>query len=80
MRGRVMVEFCGGKELHPFSQVIGTEDAEVCFKFLIGSLSLTISLGMISGGKANIILEEMSKLLGEGRSTLRTMIIDESVV
>ena len=80
MRGGVMVEFCGGKELHPFSQVIGTEDAEVCFKFLIGSLSLTISLRMISSGEANIILEEMSKLFGEGRSKLRTTIRDESVM
>ena len=43
-----MVELGGGKELYPFSWVVGTEDAKICFKFLIGSLSLTISLRMIS--------------------------------
>ena len=53
---------------------------KICFEFLIGSLSLTISLRMISSGEVNIILEEMSKLFGEGRSKLRTMIRDESVM
>ena len=61
-----MVEFCGGKELYPFSRVVGTKDAEIGLKFLISSLSLTISLRVISSGKANIILEEMSKFFGEG--------------
>ena len=75
-----MVELGGGKELYPFSWVVGTEDAKICFKFLIGSLSLTITLRMISGGQANIILEEMSEFFGEGGSKLRTMIRDESIM
>ena len=74
------MEFCGGKELYPFSQVVGTEDAEISLEFLISSLGLTISLRVISSGKANIVLEEMSKFFGEGRSKLRTMVRDESVM
>ena len=80
MRGRVVVEFCRGKELYPFSWVVGTKDAEICFELLIGSLSLTISLWMISSGEANIILEETSEFLGKGRSKLRTLVRDESVM
>ena len=44
MRGRVVVEFHRGKELYPFSWVVGTKDAEICFELLIGSLSLTIGV------------------------------------
>ena len=75
-----MVEFCRGKELYPFGWVVGTKDAEVGFKLLIGSLSLTISLRMISSGKVNIILEEMSKFLGKGRSELRALVRDKGIM
>ena len=47
MWGRVVVEFCGGKELCPFGQVVGTKDAKIHFKFLIGSLGLSIGFRMI---------------------------------
>ena len=57
MWGRVVVEFCGGKELYPFSGVVGTKDVEICLKLLIGSLGLTIGLRMIDSGEANIIFE-----------------------
>ena len=80
MRGGVMVEFSGGKELYPFGWVVGTENVKICFKFLIGSLSLTIHLRMIGSRKANVVLEETSEFFGEGRSKLRAMIRDESVV
>ena len=75
-----MVEFCGGKELYPFSQVVGTKDVKICFKFLIGSLSLTISLRMIGSREVNIILEETSEFLCKGGSKLRASVRDESVV
>ena len=74
------MEFCGGKELYPFSQVVGTEDVEISLEFLISSLGLTISLRVISSGKANIVLEETSKFFGKGRSKLRTTVRDESVM
>ena len=74
------MEFCRGKELYPFSQVVGIENVEICFKLLIGLLSLTIGLRMISSRKVNIILEETSKFFGEGRGKLGATIRDESVV
>ena len=80
MRGGVVVEFCRGKELYPFSRVVGAKDAEICFELLIGSLSLTISLRMIGSGEANIIFEEMSEFLGKGRSELRASVGDEGIV
>ena len=75
-----MVEFCGGEELYPFGWIVSTEDAEICFKFLICLFSLAISLWMVSSREANIILEEMSEFLGKGRSKLRAMVGNESVV
>ena len=75
-----MVEFCRGKELYPFSRVVGTKDVEIYFKLLIGLHGLTISLRMIGSGEANIILEETSKFLGKGRSKLRASVGDESIV
>ena len=80
MGGRVVVEFCRGEELYPFSWVVGTKDVEISFELLIGSLSLTIGLRMISSGEANIILEETSEFLSEGGSKLRATVRDESIV
>ena len=75
-----MVEFCRRKELYPFSWVVGTKDAEICFKLLIGSFSLTISLRMIGSREVNIILEEMSKFLDKDKSELRATVRDESIM
>ena len=75
-----MVEFCREKKLYPFSQVVGAKDMEICFELLIGLLGLSISLRMVGSGEANIILEEMSEFLSEGRSELRASVRDESIV
>ena len=75
-----MVEFSGGKELHPFSWVIGAEDAEISLEFLIGSFSLSVGLRVVGGGKSYVVVEETCKFPCEGRSELRTMIRDEGVV
>ena len=80
MRGGVVMEFHGGKELYPFSQVVGTKDAEICLKLLIGSLGLTISLRMIGSGEANIIFEKASEFLGKGGGELWAPVRDESVM
>ena len=45
-----MLEFSGGKELGPLVRIIGTEDMEISFYFLIGSFGLSVGLGMIGGG------------------------------
>ena len=75
-----MVEFHRGKELYPFSWIVGTKDAEISFEFLIGSFGLSIGVRMIGSGEANIIFEEASELFGEGRGELWTMVRDESVM
>ena len=74
------MEFCQGKELYPFSRVVGAKDVEISFELLIGSFSLSIGLRVVGSGEANIIFEEMSKFLSEGRSKLRASDRDESVV
>ena len=57
--GRVMVEFCRGEELCPFSWVIGAEYAEIGFEFLIGSFSLSIGLKVVGGGELYVVVEEV---------------------
>ena len=61
-----MLESGRSKELRPLVRIIGAEDTEVSFDFLIGSFSLSISLGVVGCGEADIILEESSKFSGEG--------------
>ena len=53
-----MVEFCRGKELHPFRRVIGAKDAEISLEFLIGSLSLSVGLWVIGSGESYVVVEE----------------------
>ena len=80
MRGGVVMEFCQGKELYPFSWVVDAKDAEISFKLLIGSLSLSIHLRMVGSGEANIIFEETSEFLSEGGGKLRASVGDESIM
>ena len=61
-----MVKLGRGKELHPFSRVIGAEDAEIGLKFLIGLFSLSVSLRMVGSGELYVIIEEACKFLCEG--------------
>ena len=53
-----MVEFGGGEELHPFSQVIGAEDVEISLEFLISSFRLSVGLRVVGGGESYVIVEE----------------------
>ena len=65
-----MMKLSGGKEVCPFLQVVGTEDAEISFNLLVGSLGLSVRLGVIHGGEFDVILEEASQFPGEGRCEL----------
>ena len=56
----VMMKLSGGKEVHPFLRVVGTEDAKICFNLLIGSFCLSICLWVICSGEFDIIVEESS--------------------
>ena len=66
MRNRVVLELSRGKELRPLMRIIGTEDTEISFDFLIGSFSLSISLGVVGSGEADIVFERSSKFSGKG--------------
>ena len=46
-------------------RVIGTEDTEISFNFLIGSFGLSIGLGMIGSGEANIVSKESGEFFGK---------------
>ena len=75
-----MLKFGGRKELGPLMWVIGTEDVEIGFDFLIGSFGLSIGLRMVSSRKSNVIFEDPGKFLGECRSKLLSSVRDESIV
>ena len=53
-----MMKLSGGKEVHPFPRVVGTEDAKICFNLLIDSFCLSIRLRVICGGEFDIVVEE----------------------
>ena len=75
-----MVELGGKKELGPQGQIIGTKDPKICFKFLIGSFSLPISLGVVCSGESYVVFEKVSEFASKGRGELRTMIGDDCVM
>ena len=61
-----MLEFGRGEEFRPLVRIIDTKDPEISFNFLICSFSLSIGLGVIDGGKVDIIFENSSELSSEG--------------
>ena len=60
MGGGIVVEFGSREELCPRCRVIGTKDTKINLKFLIGSFSLSIDLGVIGSGQLNIVFQEVS--------------------
>jgi hypothetical protein len=76
----VMDKFSRRQELGPIMGFVGTEDLKIGFYFLIGSFSLTVSLRMISGREADIIVEDSGEFSSESRGKLWTAIRDEHIV
>ena len=66
--------------ISPGTRVRSTKDLKVHFNLLADMFCFTVGLGVIGGGKGEVIIEELSKLLGEGRGKLWTMIRDDFVV
>ena len=52
------MKLSSGKEVRPFPRVVGTKDTKISFDLLIGSLRLSICLGVVHGGEFDIILEK----------------------
>ena len=57
MGGRVVLEFGSREEIWPAVGVVGAEDVEIGFYFLVGLLCLSISLGVVGSRESDIILE-----------------------
>ena len=75
-----MMKLSSGKEVHPFPRIVGTEDAKICFNLLIGSLGLSIHLRVICSGKFDIVVKELCKFSGKGRSKLRASVRYQGVM
>ena len=69
-----MLKLGGRKEIQPSFRVISTEDTKVHFYFLIGTFRLSVGLRMVGSGELDIILEESSQFLSEGRGKLGSSI------
>ena len=74
------MKLSGGKDIHPFLRVVGTENAEIGFNFLIGPFSLSVSLRVIHGGEFDIILKKACKFSGKGGCELWASVRDQRVV
>ena len=66
--------------MHPGLRVVGTEDAEIGFEFLIGSFSLSVGLRVVGSGEFDVIFQETGKLSCERRGELGTTIRDKGVM
>ena len=75
-----MDKFGRGEEVSPFLRIMDAEDPKIGFHFLIGSFSLSISLGVIGGGEANVIFEDAGKFASEGRGKLGASVGDDGVI
>ena len=80
MWNRVVDEFGRSEELGLFLGIIGTKYPKIGFNLLIGSFSLSISLGVISSGEVDIVFKDTSKFLNKGRGELRASIRDDGVM
>ena len=80
MGNGVVLEFSKRKEFGPLVGVIGAEDMEIGFDFLIGSFGLSVSLRMVCGRKSNVIFEDPGKFFSERRGELWSSVRDESIV
>ena len=52
----IMSEFCMGDRFGPRCGIIPAEDTKVRFDFLVDSFSFAIRLGVISGGKGEVVM------------------------
>ena len=76
----IVGEFCVGDFVSPETGVGPIEDPKVCFDLLVYMFCFAIGLGVIGGGQGEVVIEESSKLLGEGRGELWATIRDDFVV
>ena len=66
MRVVVVDEFSMRYFVSAGTRVGPIEDPKVCFNLLIDTFCFAIRLGVVGSGQGEVIVEELSKLLGEG--------------
>ena len=76
----VIGELCMGDLVGPGGRVRPAEDPKVYLNPLVNMFCFTVRLGVISGGKGEVIVEKLSKLLDKGEGKLWAMIKDDLVV
>ena len=69
-----MGKFSVGNLVCPGTRVGPAEDPKVGFYLLVGAFCFAIGLRVIGGGKGEVIIEEFSKFLSEGRGKLQATI------
>ena len=80
MGGGIVLEFSGSEETGPRLRIVGAEDSKIGFDFLVSAFGLSVSLRMVGGGEADIVMEESGEFSSEGRGELGSSIRDQSVV
>ena len=75
-----MDKFCRGEELSPFPRVMSAEDPEIGFNLLIGSFGLSVSLGVVGRGEANVVFKDVGEFTSKGRGKLRASVGDDGVI
>ena len=80
MRVVIVDEFSVGDLVCPGTRVGPAEDPEVCLDLLVNTFCLTVRLEVVGGGEGEIIVEELSEFLGEGRGELWTLVRDDFIV
>ena len=75
-----MLKFSIRKKICPLVGLVGAGGIKVDFYLLVGAFCLSVSLGVICSGKANIIFKESCQLSGKCGGELRSSVRDKDVI
>ena len=66
--------------MSPFPRVVSAEDPEIGLNLLIGSFSLSVGLGVVGRGEANVVFKDAGEFTSKGRGKLGASVGDDGVV
>ena len=69
-----------GDLISPGTRIGPTEDPKIHFNFLVYMFHFAIRLWVVGSGKGEVIVQEFSKFLDEGRSELQATVGDDFVI
>ena len=76
----VVGELRVGDLIGPGTRVRSAEDPEVHFDLLVNMLGFAIGLGVVCGGKGEVIVKEFAKFFGKDGGELGTSVRDNFVI